>query len=629
MRRCLLLVLPLLVALAAAAPAAAASGPALTAPPTRSVPTLDGPTDRWLLGGTWLYRADAADAGVARGWWRSTATAGWTPVTVPNAEGVRDLTPAADLGEVGWYRRDFTVPAGAFAASVPPSDRDWIVRFESVNYRATVWLNGLLIGGHASPGVPFELTLGLLHRGVNRLVVRVDNRRSPSDLPPGVGGWWNFGGILREVELRAVPGAEIAQAQIVPDLGCPRCAATVRETVRVRNLTAGTEAVRLTGRYGTSSLRFGSHTLAPRSSWTATATVHIAHPDLWSIGHPALYRATLALSDPAGHPFDGYLTESGIRLITLTSDGRLELNGRVLNLRGVEIREQAQSTGGALTPAQEARIVGWVRELGATLIRAELPSPELQELADRDGLLIWSEIPVSALTPDADLVLPAWQARADGLLGQEIAADSGHPSVLVWGIGNELTTPDSPNATAYIAHETALARRLDPTRPVGMAVSDWPGLGCRPALAPLQVIGVNEYFGYYDANGATDDRDALSSYLDGLRACYPHQALMVSEFGFDANRGGPPEVHGTYGFQSDSAAYHLHVYASKPWLSGAIYFDLQDAAAVWSYVGGNPWPSPPFDDKGLLTLAGAPKPAFAVVGAIYRHTRQIGPAPPP
>ena len=79
------------------------------------------------------------------------------------------------------------------------------MRFESVNYRATVWLNGRLIGTHAGAYLPFELDLSNLRPGVNRLIVRVDDRRSPSDLPPGPGGgWWNYGGILREVYLRAV-----------------------------------------------------------------------------------------------------------------------------------------------------------------------------------------------------------------------------------------------------------------------------------------------------------------------------------------------------------------------------------------------------------------------------------------
>ena len=73
-----------------------------------------------------------------------------------------------------------------------------------------------------------------------------------------------------------------------------------------------------------------------------------------------------------------------------------------------------------------------------------------------------------------------------------------------------------------------------------MSVSDWPGVACQRAYAPLDVIGVNEYFGWFDAGGgATDDRDALSPFLDSVRACYPNKALFTSEFGFDANRNGP------------------------------------------------------------------------------------------
>ena len=82
------------------------------------------------------------------------------------------------------------------------------MRFESVNYRASVWLNGRLIGSHVDAYVPFELDLNGLRPGVNRLVVRVDDRRAQGDLPPGPsGGWWDFGGLLGEVYLRAVARA--------------------------------------------------------------------------------------------------------------------------------------------------------------------------------------------------------------------------------------------------------------------------------------------------------------------------------------------------------------------------------------------------------------------------------------
>jgi len=420
--------------------------------------------------------------------------------------------------------------------------------------------------------------------------------------------------------------ADLSQVQVRPLLPCPTCAAMIQEQVLVRNLSGSPQALRLHGDYGSAPLDFGSAVVAPHAIWTARAAVRIAHPRLWSIDDPVLYRATLSLTDERGQRLGGYVLESGIRSITVTRDGRLALNGRLLSLRGVEVQEQNITTGGALDSAQVAQLISWVRALGATVIRTGPPSPELAELADRDGILIWSEIPVNQDVANQYLDQPAWVARAHALLADNILTNQNHPSVMLWSIGNELPTPATRAETSYIAGAAALAHRLDPTRPVGMSVSDWPGVGCQRAYSPLDVIGVNDYFGWFDAGGgATDDRDALSPFLDSVRACYPTKALFVSEFGFDANRIGPVEERGTYQFQSDTAAFHLHVFASKPWLSGAMYFLLQDAATFLGYSGGNPWPDPPFDQKGLVDLYGNLKPAFAVVASIYKATTQIAP----
>jgi beta-glucuronidase len=215
-------------------------------------------------------------------------------------------------------------------------------------------------------------------------------------------------------------------------------------------------------------------------------------------------------------------------------------------------------------------------------------------------------------------------ARAHALLADNILDNQNHPSVLLWSIGNELVTPVTGPEYAYIRGAAALAHRLDPTRPVGMAISDWPGVSCQPGYAPLDVIGFNDYFGWYDAGGgATDDRDSLGPFLDSFRACYPSKALMVTEFGFEANRHGPIEERGTYEFQADSLAYHLRVFNSKSWLSGAIYFPLQDFAARPGWSGGNPWGTPPFVQKGVVDLDGNLKPAWSVMSSMYHATRQI------
>ena len=596
-------------------------------PPTKGAVSRDGQTDRYLLGGTWLFRDDPGDVGLARGWWRDIGTTeGWSPVTVPNTLDAGDLSNISTVGWAGWYRRDFTLPAGVFAHYVPAYARRWIIRFESVNYRASVWLNGRLVGAHAGAGLPFEFDLSGVRPGVNRLIVRVDNRRLPRDLPPGPSGWWTYGGVLREVYLRSVERADLSQVQVRPTLRCVTCAAEVSEQVLVRNVTGVPEAVRLRGRFGSAGLSFGSVVIAPHGTWNASASVRISHPRLWSLDRPALYRATLTLSDRQGRPLGGYVTYSGVRSITVTRDGRLLLNGRVLHLRGVNLLEQDVERGSALDPSDLQRLVEQVRALGATVIRAGPLSPEVEELADRDGLLIWSDIPVNQYVDTRYLADPSWIRSAHAVLEDDILANQNHPSVLVWSIGNELPTPASASEASYIAGAAALAHRLDPTRPVGMAVSDWPGVACQAAYAPLDVIGFNDYFGWFDAGGgATDDRDALSPFLDSFRGCYPDKALFITEFGFDGNRNGPVEERGTYQFQANAAAFHLGVFASKPWLSGAMYFLIQDTVAFPGYSGGNPWPDPPFNQKGLLDLDGNPKPAWSVVASAYRQTVQIAP----
>lgn len=615
----------ILAALWAAGPASAAVPYAAT-PPTLGALYRDGPTNRYLLGGNWLYRADPGDVGISTGWWRARpAGTGWTPVAVPNAYNAGDLSNASMTGSIGWYRRDFTLPSSAFAKDVPAADRQWILRFESVNYRATVWLNGVQLGKHAGAYLPFEYALAHLHTGTNVLVVRVDDHRVATDLPRGPGGgWWSYGGLLQEVYLRPVQRADISQVQVRPLLPCPKCAATIDEQVVISNPTASYQQVSLSGTYGGNRVSFGSRDIAPGSTWTALARTQLSHPHLWSIDDPHLYAARLKLSDSAGRPLAGYFLESGVRSIAVGTDGRLRLNGRILNLRGFAVHEQTLNTGAALDPQQLGQIVAWARQLGAHVLRSHYPlDPQILELADRYGILVWSEIPVYQTAPRY-LSQRGWLQSAYSELSQNIIANQNHPSVMLWSIANELHTPPDGAQARYIAGASALAKRLDPTRPVGIAIADFPGVACQPAYRSVDVIGFNDYFGWFQAGGGgTDDRDAFGPFLDTFRGCYPTKALFVSEFGVDANRPGPIDERGTYAFQSDYDAYALQVMASKPWLSGATYFTLQDFAARPGWAGGNPLGNPPFVQKGLVDLFGQMKPAAAVVGPVYRSTVQI------
>jgi beta-glucuronidase len=418
---------------------------------------------------------------------------------------------------------------------------------------------------------------------------------------------------------------------IRPILPCPTCAAQVQEQVTVRNVTRAAQTVSLRGSYGGAALSFGGHTIPPGGTWLARATVRIAVPHLWSPTDPYLYRATLTVSDAHGRPLEHYNDYSGIRSVTVGAGGQLLLNGRVLDLRGFDLHEVNVQTGAALSPDQLQAMVGWVRELGGEIIRSHYPlNPQIEEAADRDGIMVWSEVPVYQVD-SSYLTRAGWLTFAHNQLRTNILTNENHPSVLVWSIANELQTPPNDAEARYIAGATQLAHQLDPTRPVGMAISNWPGVACQTAYAPLDVLGFNDYFGWFDAGGGgTDDPDELSPFLDFLHGCYPSKPLMITEFGFEGSQNGPPEQRGTYQYQTDQAAFHLGVFASKPYIAAAMWFALQDFPARPGWSGGDPFPHPPFVEKGEIDLQGNPvQPLFSTIQSIYTSTVQVGPSPAP
>jgi beta-glucuronidase len=595
----------------------------------------DGQTNRYTVAGTWLYRPDPSNIGISQGYWRDTPSAsGWNEVAVPNAWNAGNYTASGFAGTVGWYRRDFTLPTDAFSPFVPRSAQSWMLEFESVNYDAEVWLNGHELGTHDGAYLPFEFAARYMVAGTNRLVVRIDDTHTPTTFPPGPSsGWWNFGGILDAVYLMPVQEADLDSATITPTLSSPTSNATINESATVKNLSSAAQTVKLVGSYGGLKLNFGQATIKPGQSWTPTASTVLVAPKLWEPGSPNLYAATLTLTDTHGHRLGGYYYNSGVRLITW-QNGLLYLNGRQLNLRGVSVHEQTIQSGAALDVYQQSQLIGWAQQLGADIIREHYPlDPEAEEMADRDGILLWSEVPVygslqSVAQDNTDLSSASYRASAVALVADNIETNENHPSILDWSIGNELPATVSTGEAAYIAAAAAKVHALDPTRPAAMAIEDWPGLLCQStAYAPLDLIGINEYFGWFDENaGATEDREALEPFLQSVRSCFSTKALMVTEVGYGGDRSGPIEVRGTYDYQDDNLTYTMGVFDQLSWLAGAIWFPMQDFAVEPGYDGGEPLGDPPFIDKGVIDQYGAEKPSFQVMQSLFTGTQQLAPA---
>ena len=583
LRACVLAVL-LLVCVTASAAAA----PAV---PAQRALYADGSSGRYLLDAGW----EARPAGATR----------WSFVSVPDAFNARDLTTRGFWAGVWLYRARFVGPPADGATT------GWALRFEAVNRRATVWLNGRRLGGHDGTYEPFELNAGAALRPgrINTLLVKVDGRQSRGTLPPSSRprGWWNFAGILREVYLRRLTGFDVTQLAIDAASGQP---ATISATVRNAGPVAAdlTWSVDVSGPGGfTTTVSGDAGVVVAGASVPVRGSFEIPEPLPWGPGHPYLYAATLTV--PGGQVRQ---THFGVRSWSV-ADGRARLNGEPLSLRGASFHEDSVRDGAALTPADRAALVADLQAIGATLTRAHYPPhPALLEAFDRLGIVVWEQVPVWRLT-GAQLAGPLGD-QALALLRTTVARDRAHASVMAWGVENE-TQAGGAGERSYVRRAAALVRALDPTRLVAADASLSPLDGISPALDALDAIGLNEYVGWY---GGSLPR-ALRSLLGAVGRRFAHPALFITETGAEANRAGGARTKGTYAFQRRFLARTFDVLDADPRLSGALVWALRDFPVRPGWTGGNPRPSRPLNAKGLYRRDGRAKPAAGAIARRFRH----------
>lgn len=597
--------------------------------PPRGVPLVrEGQPGRRVVGGRWWFRLDDAGAGVGRRYMARGSLKGWRRVGVPNDWNGSEHR--LNRASVGWYRRELTMPRAARGTR-------WIVRFEGAGHGSTVYLNGRAIGRHAGNYLPFEADLRGLRPGRNRLVVRVSSLRTPDDLTHwrrarfhrwGNGGWWNFGGIHREVTIRPVHGLDISRAQALPRMACPGCPAVVQIRVRLRNLGPRGTSPRVTAEAAGQRVRFARVALPPGAARELVAEMTVARPRLWELGHGRLYGlAVRAVGTAGGHA--AYRGSFGVRDLSKAADGRVFLNGRRLVARGISLHEDDARVGSAWRRPQLDDLLRRVRELRATVVRAHYPlNPYVLEQLDRRGVMVWDSAPVNLVQNDRwakrGVRRAAVRASQDMVL-----RDRGHPSVLAFSIADELPIPVRQGQIDFIRAAARRVRELDPTRLVALDRVARYGApdDAHPVFGVLDALGINEYFGWY--RGALPPRKPaytrdLGRYYDTLHRQQPHAALFVTEFGAEANRRGPVREKGTYAYQARYLRLHIGQALAKPYLNGAFVWALRDFRVHSAWTGGNPRPHPPWNQKGVIGASGRPKPAYYAVRAAFARLSRKG-----
>jgi len=344
----------------------------------------EGPGGRAALT-RWTLRTDPANRGLSLGWQRG-GFAG-AAVGVPDVIDGSSFTGAAGArnyeGSLAWYRTSFQAPrAGTYA-----------LLFQSANFQADVWVDGHRLGSHRGSYLPFELRAALA-AGAHRVVVRIDWRDPARQSQSGFHRtWFNWGGLDGEVSVRPIGESELSgptiQTTLTPD-SRTAAQALVRVTVEVHNhgpsRTLTPEGTLVHGEQ-TIPIAFPAIALEHEQSATASASVSIPQPALWSPTGPNLYQLTLAVGGESS-----YSARIGLRQLTWHG-GRIYLNGGRLQLHGATIQQDALGHGDALTPADERRIVSELRAIGANCARAQHPlDPGLIERLDAAGILVWQGI---------------------------------------------------------------------------------------------------------------------------------------------------------------------------------------------------------------------------------------------
>ena len=473
-------------------------------------------------------------------------------------------------------------------------DHRTLLYFGAVNYEAHVYVNGKLAGHHVGGFTPFNYDVTeLLKEGDNFVVVKVDNKRRAENVPTQIFDWWNYGGITRDVLLIDLAPTYIENYSLQ------------LASLEGRRLTFSVQLNKAeAGRKVTLSIPELKVKKTVVTDADGTAAIGMkAKPQLWTPQNPKLYKVQLDM--------DGATLDDEIGFRTIETRGKqILLNGEPIFLKGVSIHEEKAFGGGrANCPDDAATLFGWAKELGCNFVRlAHYPHNEHAiRLAERMGLLVWSEIPVYWTI--------AWTNNdtynnAERQLTDMIRRDQNRANVIIWSIANE--TPHSKERDMFLSRLAKKARSLDGTRLISMAMEVTSASNYKNRLQDnmneyVDVVSFNQYIGWY-----RDVNDAPKMEWE-----IPYdKPVIVSEFGGGAKYGlhGPKNQRWTEEFQENLYKENLAMLDKIDGLAGTTPWILKDFRSPRRVLEGI---QDYYNRKGLFSDNGEKKLAFYVLKQWY------------
>ena len=581
------------------------------------------------IDGAWRFVPDPHGDGERLGFWKTGHDVGlWREVNIPSC--FEAGCPDIDFYEgVCWYHRAFRLPAAWSGQRI-------VLRFEAVNYRAGVWLDGEFLGENRDGFLPFEFEIQdkVRRDGDSVLVLSVDNAHHEGDVPGMHVGWRGYGGILREVCLYRTDPLYIESIRTIA-APCGQDG-EVEFHLRVCNTgrddaTGVTLDITVQDTAGRACAEFASSPITLAASAVADVLIKgtLEGIHAWSPSSPVLYHAHVRLV--AGHQVKNEKhVPFGFRRIEATPGGLL-LNGKPIFLTGFNRHEDSPRTAAAVDLETTRHDLETMKEAGANFVRlCHYPHHQAElDMCDRIGLLVLAEIPLYFWN-DVEEGRRTNAARVQTAARQlecMIARDFNHPSIVFWSVSNE-TQETEPEVVASNSELVRRARALDPTRLCVHVSCHWINT---PHFEEDDVICVNYYPSIsWSARGHTPamfdlagSADKWRINLEAIRRRYPGKPVLVTEFGYCS-------FAGTFGhsFGEDEHSRVIETEFAVLVAAGVC------GATVWCWAD-HPWPAGRFlgglivSPFGVVSRDRRKLKPFWTVRGLFRSKQELDPCPQP
>jgi beta-galactosidase len=542
------------------------------------------------------------------------ADAGWRVLDLPHDWSIEGAfsedAPAKGNGAylptgIGWYRKQFTLPAAARGKRV-------LVQFDGVYQRSEVWINGASLGmrPYGFTTFAYDLTSHLNHAGkVNQLAVRVDNSFQPNCR------WYTGSGIYRHTWLVVTDQIHIAESGMfirTPTVSPENAAVAV--TTRVSNQSDHDAVCDLTAEILDSTGAVVQQSVATLTIQSGDEVsfdhrLSVASPRLWSNTTPSLYRLRATLH-AGGEQLDQQTTSFGIREVRFDVDRGFLLNGEHVKMNGVCIHGDCGSVGTAVPERMWERRLQLLREMGCNAIRLSHnpPAPELLELLDTMGFLVMAEAFDEWKQPKLQTPVYGYHKYFDEWSERDMSAmierDRNHPCIVLWSAGNEIPDQSDPHGPETLKRLLEIIRSKDPTRLVTAAcdqIAAEPKAALPEFLEKLDVVGYN----YVDRW-----RDRREKFYSIDRHAYPNRRFIGTEtsaiFG----------ARGAYAAQEPDDPFFgrvMNTLIEVEQLQKFIQtYDYVSGDFIWTgidYLGEARWPAK-LASSGALDTCGFQKDAF-------------------